>query len=82
VAAFRPDLLHLEKAKDLPDPPDLSGGTPYFLQNSTAKDWPGYSGHVSEASPEKGRPLVQVSDDGIAKLIQNWLAHGEVPGSW
>jgi len=82
VAAFRPDLIHLDKAKDLPEPPDLSGGTPYFLQKSTAKDWPGYSGHVSEASAEKGRKLVQMSEDAIVKLLKNWLASGEAPGSW
>jgi creatinine amidohydrolase len=82
VAAFRPDLIHLDKAKDLPEPPDLSGGAPYFLQKSTAKDWPGYSGHVSEASAEKGRKLVQMSEDAIVKLVKNWLASGEAPGSW
>ena len=82
VAAFRPELIHLEKARDLPEPPDLSGGAPYFLQKSTATDWPGYSGHVSEASAEKGRRLVKISEDGIVKLIENWLAHGEAPGSW
>lgn len=82
VAAFRPDLIHLEKARDLPEPPDLSGGPPYFLQKSTANDWPGYSGHVSEASEEKGKKLVQISEDGIVKLIENWLKHGDVPGSW
>ena len=82
VAAFRPDLIHLDKARDLPEPPDLSGGPPYFLQKSTANDWPGYSGHVSEASEEKGKQLVQISEDGIVKLIENWLKHGDVPGSW
>ena len=82
VAAFRPELIHLEKARDLPEPPDLSGGAPYFLQKSTATDWSGYSGHVSEASAEKGRRLVKISEDGIVKLIENWLAHGEAPGSW
>ena len=82
VAAFRPELIHLEKARDLPEPPDLSGGAPYFLQKSTATNWPGYSGHVSEASAEKGRRLVKISEDGIVKLIENWLAHGEAPGSW
>ncbi|MFI5092743.1 MAG: creatininase family protein [Candidatus Acidiferrum sp.] len=82
VAAFRPDLIHLEKARDLPEPPDLSGGAPYFLQKSTAADWPGYSGHVSEASAEKGRKLVQISEDGIVKLIESWLKHSEAPGSW
>lgn len=82
VAAFRADLVHTEKARDLPEPPDLSGGPPYFLQKSTAADWPGYSGHVSEASAEKGRKLVQMAEDGIVKLIENWLSHSEAPGSW
>ncbi|MGH9681012.1 MAG: creatininase family protein, partial [Candidatus Acidiferrales bacterium] len=82
VAAFRPDLVHLDKARDLPQPPDLSSGPPYFLQKSTAKDWPGYSGHVSEASEEKGEKLVQISEDGIVKFIENWLNNLEAPGSW
>jgi creatinine amidohydrolase len=82
VAAFRPDLIHLDKAKDLPEPPDLSGGSPYFLQKSSAKDWPGYSGHVSEASAEKGRKLVKISEDSMVKLVESWLSHGEAPGIW
>lgn len=82
VAAFRPDLVHLEKSRDLPEPPDLSGGPPYFLQKSTAKDWPGYSGHVSEASEEKGKQLVRISEDGIVKFIENWLNNLDAPGSW
>ena len=82
VAAFRPDLVHLERAKDLPEPPDLSGGSPYFLQKSTAVDWPGYSGKVSEASADKGKQVVQMSADGIVRLVENWLQHDQVPGSW
>lgn len=82
VAAFRPDLIHLSSAQDMPEPPDMSGGPPYFLQKSTAKNWPGYSGKVSEASAEKGRHLVQISEDGIVKLVDNWLAHPDDPGSW
>jgi creatinine amidohydrolase len=82
VAAFRRDLIHLDKARDLPEPPDLSTGPAYFLQKPTAQDWPGYSGKVSEASAEKGRKLVKISEDGIVKLIENWLAHPEAAGSW
>jgi creatinine amidohydrolase len=82
VAAFRPDLVHLDQAKDLPAPPDLSGGPPYFLQKATASGWPGYSGKVSEASVEKGKQIVQISEDEIVKLVENWLQHDEVPGSW
>lgn len=82
VAAFRPDLVQLEKSADLPQPPDLSGGPPYFLQKSVTKDWPGYSGKVSEASAEKGRKLVKISEDGIVKLVEKWLNDPEAPGSW
>ena len=82
VAAFRPDLIHLDKARDLPRTADLSGAPPYFLQKSTASDWPGYAGHVSEASEEKWKKLVQIIEDGIVRLIENWLKHGDVPGSW
>jgi creatinine amidohydrolase len=82
VAGFRPDLIHLSSSPDLPEPPDMSGGPPYFLQKSVAKDWPGYSGKVSEASPEKGRKLIQISEDGIVKLLENWLNNPEAAGSW
>ncbi|HUK26474.1 MAG TPA: creatininase family protein [Terriglobales bacterium] len=82
VAAFRPDLIHLDKARDLPEPPDLSGGPPYFLQKSRAENWPGYSGKISEASAEKGRRLVGISEDGIVKLVENWLKNPDAPGSW
>jgi creatinine amidohydrolase len=82
VAAFRPDLIHPDKARDLPEPPELSHGAPYFLQKSSAANWPGYSGHVSEASAEKGRRIVKISEDGIVALIENWLRNPEAPGSW
>ncbi len=82
VAAFRPDLIHLDESRDLPEPPDLSGGVPYFLQKSKTTDWPGYSGKVSEASAEKGSRLVQISEDGIVKLVEKWLKHNDAPGSW
>ena len=82
VAAFRPDLVHLDRAEDLPEPPDLADGAPYFLQRSATASWPGYSGKVSEASPEKGQRIVQMSEDRIVTLVDNWLKHGEVPGSW
>ncbi|PYU41539.1 MAG: creatininase [Acidobacteria bacterium] len=82
IAAFRPDLIHLSHARDLPEPPELSGGAPYYLQKSKAAEWPGYSGNVSAASAEKGRKLVRISEDAIVKLIENWLSHDEVPGSW
>jgi creatinine amidohydrolase len=82
VAAFRPDLIHLEKSRDLPEPPDLSGVMPYYLEKATAEDWPGYSGRVSESSPEKGKRLVKLSEDRLVQLVKNWLGHPSEPGSW
>lgn len=82
VAAFRPDLVHLEQARDLPEPPDLAGGAPYFLQKSVATNWPGYSGQVSESSAVKGKQLVEISENAIVKLIENWLKNKDVAGSW
>jgi creatinine amidohydrolase len=82
VAAFRPDLVHLDRAKDLPEPPELSGGSPYFLQKSAAVDWPGYSGKISESSSDKGKQVVQIGEDGIVQLVENWLQHDQAPGSW
>jgi hypothetical protein len=37
---------------------------------------------VSEASPEKGRQVVKISEDAIVLLIENWLRNPEAPGSW
>ncbi len=82
VAAFRPDLVHLDQAKDLPEPPDFGTSAPYYLEKETAEGWPGYSGRVSEASPDKGKKVVRLSEDRVVRLIENWLARPHEPGSW
>lgn len=82
VAAFRPDLVHVDKSHDLPEPPDLSTVMPYYLEKATAQDWPGYSGKVSEVTPEKGRRLVQLAEDRLVQLVKNWFGHSAEPGSW
>ncbi|HEV2175823.1 MAG TPA: creatininase family protein [Terriglobia bacterium] len=82
VAAFRPDWVHVEKARDLPPPPDLSTEVPYYLEKDSAEGWPGYSGKVSEASPEKGREIVKISEDRLVALVENWMKNPTAPGSW
>jgi len=82
VAAFRPEWVHLDKAKDLPPPPNLSSTVPYYLEKPSAPDWPGYSGHVREASAEKGKQIVQIAVARLTELIQAWLSNPNVPGSW
>lgn len=82
VAAFRPEWVHLDKARDLPPPPDLSTEMPYYLEKASAEEWPGYSGKVSESSPDKGNKIVRMSEDRIVELVQNWMRNPAVPGSW
>ena len=55
---------------------------PYYLEKATAEDWPGYSGKVSEVTPEKGRRLVQLAEDRLVQLVKNWFGHPDEPGSW
>lgn len=82
LAAFRPEWVHLDKAKDLPPPPDLSLTVPYYLEKPSASDWPGYSGQVSEASADKGKQIVQIAVARLTELIQAWLSRPSDPGSW
>ncbi len=82
AAAFAPDGVVPGKGPDLPPPQSLSTGFPYYLEKTQAKDWPGYSGNLSEISPEKGEQLVQIAEDRIAELVENWLANPAAPGSW
>lgn len=82
VAAFRPEWVHLDKAQDLPAPPDLSSEMPYYLEKASAEEWPGYSGRVSESSPDKGNKIVRMSEDRIVELVENWMKNPAVPGSW
>jgi creatinine amidohydrolase len=82
VAAFHPNLVELDRARDLPSPPDFSAGFPYYLEKSAAEGWPGYSGRISEASAEKGKRIVAMSEDRIVELVQKWLEAPTLPGSW
>ena len=82
VAAFRADCVHLEKATDLSPTPDLSPELPYYLEKDSASDWPGYAGRVSEASPVKGKQIIELAVSRIVNLLQNWLNHPDSAGSW
>jgi creatinine amidohydrolase len=82
VAAFRPEWVHLDMAKDLPPTPDFSSTVPYYLEKPSAPGWPGYSGVVSEASADKGKQIVKIAVNRLTELIQTWLSHPDDPGSW
>ncbi len=82
VAAVNPNALIAERGPDLPPPPELSEGFPYYVAKSSARGWPGYSGKVSEASPEKGEKILALATNRIADLVKRWLADPEAPGAW
>ncbi len=82
AAAVNPAALIRERGPDLPAPPDISAGFPYYLAKSSSPDWPGYSGKVSEASAEKGEKIIGLAAERIAALVERWIANAEIPGNW
>ncbi len=82
VAAINPAALIAERGPDLPAPPDISEGFPYYSAKSSATGWRGYSGNVNEASPEKGERIVGLATDRIVHLVKRWMAEPDTPGTW
>lgn len=82
VAAINPAALARERGPDLPAPPDISAGFPYYLAKESSPAWPGYSGKVSEASAEKGEKIIELAAERIAGLAERWIAGAEIPGNW
>lgn len=64
-----------------PNRPIAPAGHPVSCKSTQQPTGPGYSGHVSEASEEKGKKLIQISEEGVVKLIENRLKQEDVPGS-
>lgn len=82
VAGVNPAALVKERGADLPAPPALSQGFPYYLEKAPGPNWPGYSGKVSEASREKGEKIIALATDRIVDLVKRWMANPEAPGAW
>ncbi len=77
--AVAPTAVDLSRAADI-DPRD--GGTEMM---SVHKDggrlpkWPGYGGRISESSIEKGQVLLQLAEDKIVELVNEWRKKGPNP---
>lgn len=82
VAAMNPSALIAERGPDLPAPPDISEGFPYYSAKSSARGWPGYSGKVSEASADKGEKIIGLATDRIVRLVKRWIAEPDIAGAW
>lgn len=71
------DSVDLSQAPDI----EMDFGTIPMLSilgyGQQAPDWPGYSGRISEASPEKGETLLKLAADKIVEITQTWLAKGQ-----
>jgi creatinine amidohydrolase len=44
-----------------------------FSSESGKRDWPGYSGRISESSIEKGLTLLKLAEDKIVEIVRDWL---------
>lgn len=67
------DAVDLSKAPDF-DAVDTRTELMRLGFEGRDESWPGYSGRISESSPEKGRKLIELSVDRIVTLINHWLA--------
>ena len=81
TAVFAPESVKPGLAPDLDALEPLSS-VPYYLEKSDTTGWPGYSGKISEISPEKGKVLVDLAVKRIRKLVDQWLTNDSKPGSW
>ena len=82
AAAFAPESVLPGQGPDLPPIQSFTEDFPYYLEKSRAEGWPGYSGKLSEISPEKGERLVQIALERLQQLVETWLANPAKPGSW
>lgn len=82
AAHFAPESVEPAKGPDLPALSGISEGFPYYLEKSQGRNWPGYSGKLSEISAAKGERLVAMALERLEKLVRRWLDDPDAPGSW
>lgn len=82
AAVFAPQSVAPGKGPDLPPVATFTQDFPYYLEQSQAEGWPGYSGKLSEISRQKGERLVHIALGRLESLVKTWLANPAAPGSW
>lgn len=68
-------------APDLPATPAMAD-FPHYLEKHEGRNWPGYSGKLSEIDRGRGERLVTVATDKLAALVEEWLKDDGRPGGW
>jgi creatinine amidohydrolase len=68
-------------APDLPAIPRLAE-FPNYLEKHEGRNWPAYSGKLSEISKDRGEKLVAIATDKLAALAEEWLKDEGRPGNW
>jgi creatinine amidohydrolase len=82
AAAFAPDSVEPARGPDLPAISVISDDFPYYLEKSQGRNWPGYSGKLSEISAAKGERLTTIALERLEKLVRRWMDDPDAPGSW
>lgn len=82
AAYFAPESVEPAKGPDLPAISGISEDFPYYLEKSQGRNWPGYSGKLSEISGAKGERLAAVALKRLENLVRRWLDDPDAPGSW
>jgi creatinine amidohydrolase len=72
VPGAAPDLPALERMAEFP----------HYLEKHEGRNWPGYSGKLSEISRDRGLKLVEIASDRLGTLAETWLKDSARPGSW
>lgn len=82
AAVFLPNSVEAGRAPDLPPTDRPEDGFPFYLEKAATKDWPAYSGKLSEISREKGERLVEAATKRLESLVEYWLKTGVKAGNW
>lgn len=74
VWSFAPDSVDVAGVEDLPPRPALDTDRAHVLVESYPTPWDGWSGHVGQASREKGDELVAGALASLERVLAAWIA--------
>lgn len=74
--AVAPGAVDLSKGKDIDPVSDAPDMLTVLHAGRARPAWAGYHGRVSESSIEKGATLLNLAEERIAGLVQDWIRKG------
>lgn len=73
VWSFAPDAVDTTGVEEIPPRPALATDRPHVLVESYPTPWDGWSGHISQASREKGDEIVERALAQLDGVLAAWL---------